>query len=44
MQMKPPSQLYRAGKLPVQVLRETTVQSTTVIIAIVAMESNVTTN
>lgn len=29
MQMKPPSQLYRAGKLPIQVLRETTVQSTT---------------
>lgn len=29
MQMKPPSQLYRAGKLPVQVLRETTAQSTT---------------
>lgn len=29
MQMKPASQLYRAGKLPVQVLGETTAQSTT---------------
>lgn len=26
MQMKPASQLYRAGKLPVQVLRETTAE------------------